>query len=126
MALAILSRIVVGLLLIVHGFAHYNLPSLWGSRPEVHSWLLGNLGQASMRAVGNALWLATLLIFLAAGIVTFTNQPLWRILTIGGSVISLLIMLLFWDGKMILGVIVNVAVLAALLWLKWPPAHLIR
>lgn len=126
MALAILSRIVVGILLIVHGFAHYNLPTLWGSRTEVHSWLLGNLGQASMRAVGNALWMITLFVFLAAGIVAFTNQPLWRALTIGGAVISLLVMLIFWDGKMILGVVVNVAVLAALIWLKLPPTNLIR
>lgn len=126
MALAILSRIVVGILLIVHGFAHYNLPSLWGSQSTLHSWLLGNLGQSSLRSLGGILWISTLLVFLAAGIITFTNQPLWRALTIAGSVVSLLTMLVFWDAKMILGVIVNVAVLVALLWLKFPPASLIR
>lgn len=126
MALAILSRIVVGSLLIIHGFAHYNLPSLWGSRPEIQSWLLRNLGQPSLRSIGGVMWISTLLIFLVAGIVTFTNQPLWRILTIAGSVLSLLTMLLFWDGKMILGVVVNVAVLIGLIVLQWPPASFIR
>jgi len=125
-ALAILARIVIGLLLIVHGFAHWNLPGLWGTRPTLQSWLLGSLGQAPLRSLGGILWVSTLLVFLVAGIITFTNQPLWRALTITGAVISLLTMLLFWDGKMILGVAVNVAVLVALLWLKIPPASLIR
>jgi len=126
MALAVLSRIVIGLLLIVHGFAHYNLPSLWGSQPTLRSWLLGNSAQASLRSIGSILWVSTLLIFLIAGIVTFTNQPLWRVLTIAGAVVSLMTMLVFWDGKMILGVVVNVAVLVALLGLKFPPTSLIR
>ncbi len=126
MLLSILARIVVGVLLIVHGFAHYNLPTLWGSRSSLSSWLLGGMGQAALRTISSMLWVVTLLVFLVAGIVTFTNQPAWRALTIGGAVVSLLTMFLFWDAKMILGVVVDVAVLVALIGLKWPAVNILR
>ena len=126
MFVSVLARIVVGLLLMTHGLAHYNLPTLWGSEPNHTSWLAGALGQSSMRLVGLVLWIITLLVFMTAGIVTFTNQPAWRTISVIGSALSLLIMFLFWDSKMIYGVAINIAVLVALIFLKWPMTNLIR
>ena len=38
--LSVLIGAGIGLLLAVHGFAHWQLTTLWGSRPEASSWAL--------------------------------------------------------------------------------------
>jgi len=114
----IVIRIVIGLLLIVHGFAHWNITTAWGAKESARSWLLGDAGM-----LGTVLW--ALLGFLLAGIVVFLGWGLWRPLAIGAAAISLITMVLFWDWRMAIGVIVDVGILAALLWVKWPPPELV-
>ena len=59
----ILIRIVIGLLLIIHGFAHWQITTVWGSRGSAQSWLLGERG-----ALGTVLWaLAVIGSILATG-----------------------------------------------------------
>jgi len=126
MALSMMTRILVGALLILHGFAHYELPTLWGTRPAHISWLLGGLAPNQLQSPATILWIAALVLFLAAGVLEWFNRSFWRVLTIAGATVSLVVMVLFWDPQMVLGVIVNCAVLAALLGLKWPARRLIR
>jgi len=42
--LRILTRIVIGLLLVVHGFAHWEITTAWGSKEVASSWLLDDYG----------------------------------------------------------------------------------
>jgi hypothetical protein len=123
--MAIFLRIGIGLLLIIHGFAHYNIITVWGQRRAPSSWLLGGLGQGALLPLGKSLWLATLFAFIAAGLLAFFNVPAWRWLSVAGAGLSLLTIFLFWDIKMGIGAAVGVGILAGLLWLRWPPTALI-
>ena len=120
----IVIRIVIGLLLIIHGIAHWQITTTWGARPAATSWLLGGLGEASVRAIGQALSVAALVVFIAAGGAILINQAWWRPLAILASTISLLIIVAYWQPKMVLGALIDAGILAALLWANWPTPEL--
>lgn len=123
----LIIRIVIGFLLVIHGFAHWNITTAWGSQPVEVSWLLSNFGfsQASLHSLGNVLWMVALLAFIAAGIVLFAGWPWWRMLAIASSIISLLTIGLFWQPNMVIGAAVDVGILLALLWVHWPTPELV-
>ena len=116
----ILMRIIIGVLLIVHGFAHWEITSAWGSKESATSWILGQAG-----AFGTVLWALALAGFILAGIAVFIGFRLWRPLAIVSAVISLVTMALFWHFSMIIGAVVDVGILVALLWAKWPQPNLV-
>ena len=124
----LLIRIVIGILLLIHGVAHYNITTAWGQRPAVHSSLLSPRGvaQASLDAVGTPLWTAALLIFMAAGLAVFVGIGWWRWLAVLGAIVSLLIIGLFGQKNMVLGVAIDVAILIAVLGLEWPARPLLE
>jgi hypothetical protein len=113
---ALLVRVVIGLLLVVHGFAHWNITTAWGTRPTADSWVLG----AGASSLGGALWVASLVGFVVAGLALFVFPAAWRPLAVVASLLSLATIGLFWQPQMVLGAAVDVGVLAALLWLGWP------
>ena len=115
-------RIVVGLLLIIHGVAHYSITTGWGSRQSADSWALGGLGlgAATVVPIGNVLTVMSLLTFVASGALLFFNQEWWRTLAVVASVFSLLVITLFWQPNMVLGVVLDIAVIIALLWPNSP------
>jgi hypothetical protein len=123
----IVIRLVIGFLLVIHGFAHWNITTAWGSQPAEVSWLLSNRGlsPAALHSLGNALWVVALLAFIAAGAVLFAGWPWWRMLAIASSVISLLVIGLFWQPNMVFGAAVDIGILVALLWVHWPTAELV-
>lgn len=125
-------RYVIALVLIVHGLGHFGgipaYPKHWSS----HSWLLTSLvGDAATRAIGGLLWIVTALLFVAAGLGVFgvvIPQTAWRSLAIVSAVVSLVVMLLFWDvllGGPKIGALFDVVILVALLWAHWPSAALV-
>lgn len=120
-------RIIIGILLIIHGFAHWNITTAWGSRPAATSWLLSPRGvaQASLDAIGNPLWVAALLIFIAAGFAVFFGISWWRWLAVVAAVVSLIAIGLFGQPNMLIGVAVDVAILVALLGVHWPAPSLL-
>jgi NAD(P)-dependent dehydrogenase (short-subunit alcohol dehydrogenase family) len=91
--------------------------NLWGSRPEASSWLLGR----SAASLGTGLWVLALFAFLIAGVGAGFHLGWWRSATVLATVVSLLALGLFWDRRFWIGLGVDVAVLAGLLWLRWPP-----
>lgn len=115
-------RIVVGLLLIIHGIAHYSITTGWGSRQSADSWTLGGLGlgTATITLFGNILMALSLFTFGASGILLFFNQEWWRALAVAASVFSLFVITLFWQPNMVLGVVLDVAIIVALLWPNSP------
>jgi hypothetical protein len=118
--LRILTRIVIGLLLVVHGFAHWEITTAWGSKEVASSWLLGQAG-----TLGTVLWAIGLGGFILAGIAVFIGLRMWRALAIASAVISLVTMVLFWETTMGIGAIVDVGIVVALVWAKWPQPKLV-
>ena len=96
------------------------------------SWLFSWLGLDRTLAVyriGGLLWLAGGIMLVAAGlsILGFVIPPdWWRSLAIGGAVISLFMLAVYFHPITIIGIASSVAVLVALLWAKWPPTSLAR
>jgi hypothetical protein len=124
---SIIIRIVIGILLIVHGFAHWQITTGWGSRMVAESGVLRSVGLAdtTVASLGTALWVVTLLSFNLAGIAVFGGWGWWRSLAIAAAVVSLLVMALFWQPSFVLGLAVDVGILVALLWARWPTPALV-
>jgi len=115
-------RIVIGVLLIIHGIAHYSITTGWGSRQSADSWALGGfgLGTATVASIGNVLMVLSLFTFVASGALLFFNQEWWRALAVAASVFSLLFITLFWQPNMVLGAVLDIAIIIALLWPNSP------
>jgi hypothetical protein len=122
----IVIRIVIGALLMIHGFAHWQITSGWG-KVTADSAALRAIGMESgaLASLGTALWVVALISFNVAGIGVFAGQGWWRTLAIGAAVVSLLVMALFWQPNYIIGVAVDVGILVALLWAHWPTPALV-
>ena len=122
----IVTRIAIGVLLMIHGFAHWQIISGWGKVTADSAALRAvGMGDAALASLGTALWVAALLSFELAGIGVFAGQGWWRALAIGGAVVSLLVMALFWQPNFIIGAAIDIGILVALLWAHWPTSALV-
>jgi hypothetical protein len=130
-------NIVIAIILVAHGIGHILGPlqvlKVTSTTPQWQgdSWLLsGAVGTTGAQAVGMVLWTASLIGFVLLGGVVLGWLPVswWELLAIGASIASLLGLLLFPTAfptfSTIGAVIVNVAVLAAVLWFRWAPRDL--
>lgn len=125
-------RIVFALFLIAHGFITMSLatvpvpapgalrtpyfPAFW--RADVDSaWPASRLGLAPalVRTAGWVLWLAAFIFFSGAGLGLLglpVLQGLWQPLAAAGAGLSLLLLALFWHPWLVLGVLLNMGILA--------------
>ena len=134
-------KILIALFLIAHGFVHAGLaaapdpnaaeekPGAFFTSPE-RSWLLSSLGlrPTAVRWIGLTLVALATLGFVLAGLGVFGVPGLneiWRTLAVASSVVSLLLLILFWHLWLIVGVLIDIVILVALLWVDWPPVDLI-
>jgi len=116
----VLLRIAIGALLIVHGVAHVEITRVWGERESATSWLFGDAD-----TLGTVLSMVALAGFVLGGLALLAGLGVWRPLVVAAASVSLVTIALFWDRKMALGVAVNVAILVAVLWAKWPGRGLV-
>lgn len=127
-------RIVVAGVTLVHGIGHvlFLVPCLgiaqWGQ--SAHSWLLSKtLGDVATRVIGSVLWLVVLGGFLAAGVGVLGQGAWWRTMAIVSAGASLLALALFaGDGSMqpvLSAALMDIAILVALLWIRWPSIDLV-
>ena len=135
-----LTRI-IGAFLIAHGLVHAILaaapipndpapkPGAFFTTPT-RSWLLSKLGSPD----GVIQWAGILLVALATigfilaglGILGVPGlSAIWRIAAVASAAVSLLLLILFWHSWLVVGVLIDVAILVSLLWLKWPPHPLV-
>jgi hypothetical protein len=131
-------KIGLALFIIAHGLVHAALglapdpadpdgrPGAFFTSPE-RSWLLTlwGLSAGAVRWTGLLLVALTTIGFVLAGLGIFGVPGLvaiWRTSAVVSAGISLLLLLLFWHRWLPVGVLINLGVLIALLWLKWPPA----
>ena len=129
-----LLSLVTGVFLILHGLTHLGTAvaprpdsareALWGFF-TTDSWLLKGFGQQAMRSVGIALFVLATVGFTLAGLGELVGWGLWRALAVISAVDSLLLLVFFWHPYLIVGVVLNLAILVFLLWAQWPPAELV-
>lgn len=119
-------RIVIGLLLLVHGLIHiaiYASPAPDERAAAAfkfgHSWLLSpvGFGETALKATGTPLWIVAGAGFVLAGLAVFGLLPIvwWQPLAIVAASASLVLFGLFWHPWIVAGVAADVAVLVGLL-----------
>jgi hypothetical protein len=130
-------KIVIGLVLLGHGIGHsmglLQIFKVATVNPQWQgdSWILTGLTGATLtHAIGAVLWTAAIVGFVAlAGVVVgWLPASWWGPLAIGSSVVSLAGLLFFPIAFPVFSTIgafvVDVAVLAAVLWYQWAPSDL--
>ena len=85
------------------------------------------LGDDTTRSLANVVLIVAALGFAAGGAGVLLQQAWWRPLIVSAAVFSIIIYVLLWNGKMQrldnqgwIGILINVALLVAVLVIKWP------
>ncbi len=78
-----------------------------------------------MSPVVIALFVLATVGFVLAGLVELIGLGAWRVLAVASALDSLLLLILYWHRLLEVGVLLNVAILVALLWAGWPPVELV-
>ena len=129
-------RFIVGVFIVLHGLVHLlyfgQSRRLFELRPGMAwpdgSWAFSRwLGDPASRKLASILLVLAAVGFVAGGAGILGKQAWWRPLVVGAAVFSSVICLLFWDGalrnlddKGAIGILINVAILTAVLIFQWP------
>ena len=128
--------IIFGIFLILHGLVHllYSGQSarlfelqkgmVWPDGSWAFEGLVGNEA-TRMIAIGTCILAA--IGFVIGGIALFATQAWWRPVVVATAVLSAVIFILFWDGQLqslankgLFAILINLAILVALLVFRWP------
>jgi hypothetical protein len=129
-------QIVIGVFLVLHGLVHLlylgQIARLFELQPGM-VWPDGSLafsrvlGDEATRILASISCVVVAIGFAAGGIGIFVMQALWHPVVVGSAAFSAVIFVLFWDGqkqklanKGGIGLLINLAILVALLVLRWP------
>jgi hypothetical protein len=128
--------LIIGVFMLLHGLVHglYFGQSwrLFELQPGMawpdSSWAFSRLlGDGTTRLLASISLILTALGFVAGGIGILVRQDWWRPMVVGAAVCSTVIFALFWNGKMErldnqggIGILINLAILVAVLMLEWP------
>jgi len=131
-----MSRIIFGVFLVLHGLVHllYFGQSwrLFELQPGMvwpdGSWAFSKLlGEEATRLLASISCVLAAIGFVAGGTGILMRLAWWRSVVIGSAAFSAVIVILFWDGKVQkladkggIALLINLAILAALLVLRWP------
>ena len=129
-------NILIGIFFVLHGLVHMLYFGQSAGYFELQpgmvwpdgSWAFSRLlGEAGARNLASALLVLAALGFVLGGIGIFAKQAWWRPVVVATAVFSSVVYLLFWDGgfqhldnKGGVGILINLAILAALLIFQWP------
>jgi hypothetical protein len=135
-----MARILIGLLLIVHGLISvFQAPGAfgrgtanpawtsWWPTPLGRSWLLKIVGWENTATswLAASLWVVAGLCFLGAAFGLFANQEWWRTLAVIGALISLLVLAVYFHPFYVPVIVLNAGIAIALVWFRWPTSHLV-
>jgi hypothetical protein len=131
-------RIILGVFIVLHGLVHllYSGQSqrLFELQPGMvwpdGSWAFSRLlGDEATRILASISYVLAAIGFMAGGIGILVSQAWWRPVVVASAAFSAVIIILFWDGKVqmlddkgLIGLLINIAILVALLILRWPSA----
>ena len=132
-------KIIYGIFIVLHGLVHmfYFAHSLrlFELRPGLTwpdgSWAFARLaGDETTRILAAIFCALAAVVFVIGGIGGLAGADWWRPLITGAAVVSIMVTILFWDGKMqhlddkgFIGLLINLAILAALFIWHWPHFH---
>jgi hypothetical protein len=129
-------RIIFGVFIVLHGLVHLlyfgQSARYFELQPEMvwpdGSWAFSRfLGDEATRILASISCVLAAIGFVAGGIGIFVRQAWWRPVVVGSAAFSAVIIVLLWDGvvqklddKGGIGLLINIAILVALLILRWP------
>lgn len=129
-------RIVFGVFIVLHGLVHLlyfgQSARYFELQPEMvwpdGSWAFSRLlGDEATRILASISYVLAAIGFIAGGIGILVSQAWWRPVVVASAAFSAVIIVLFWDGKMQrlddqggIGLLINLAILVALLVPRWP------
>ena len=135
-------RIIFGVFLVLHGFVHllyfgqsaryFELqPGMaWPDGAWAFSRLLGN---ETTRMLASIFLVLAGIGFAAGGVGVIARQAWWRPAVVAVAIFSAVLYLLLWDGawqhldnKGWIGILINAAILAAVLIFQWPNIALVN
>lgn len=126
--------LLVGVFFIAHGLIHilYVVPAPGENWPFdlSHSWLLTRLGlgERVLRSLGTVLWIAAMAGFVLGGLGVFgipLLREVWRPLAAVSSVVSFVLIGLFWHRSFVFALLIDAAIFVALVWAQWPSVAMI-
>src|SRR5688572_2266446 len=130
--------VLLGLFLVGHALIHASYlspaPPRTADGPEwpfemTTSWMVTGVGldPALVRALGTALVMTTIVLLVGAGLATvgwLVPSEWWSPLVIGGAVASALTLAIFFHPWIVLGLVIDAALLWATLVAGWSPAEI--
>jgi len=92
------------------------------------SWAFSKVfGNGATRVLASVACVLAAIGFVAGSIGLFATQAWWHPVVVGSATFSAVIFVLLWDGRLralankgLLGILINVAILVALLVFHWP------
>jgi len=129
-------RFIIGVFIVLHGLVHllyfgqsWRLFELQpGMAWPEGSWAFSKLlGDEATRLLASISYVLAAIGSVAGGIGILMRQAWWRPVVVGSAAFSAVIVVLFWDGELQkladkggIGLLINIAILVALLILRWP------
>lgn len=129
-------KLVIALSLVLHGIVHLlyvgQSARYFALEPGLlwpdGSWALARmLGNQSTRGLASLLLVLSAIGFVAGGAGLLAGMTWWRTVTVGAALLSSATYLLFWNGRLQnldgqgwIGILINLAILAAILIFQWP------
>ena len=83
------------------------------------------VGEDAARWLGVALIALAAAGFVAAGVGLLASQEWWRVAAIASAGLSAVPLALFWHTWLVVGPLLDAAIVVALVWIRWPPDDVI-
>ncbi len=131
-----MQRILIGIFMVLHGLVHLlyfgQSRRLFELQPGMvwpdGSWVFSKLlGDGATRTLASISCVLAALGFVSGGTGILLRQAWWRPAIVGAAAFSGVIYILFWDGALQkldakggIAILINLAILVAVLILRWP------
>jgi hypothetical protein len=129
-------RFIIGVFIVLHGLVHLfyfgQSRRLFELQPGMvwpeGSWAFSKLlGDEATRLLASISCVLVAIGFVASGTGILMRQAWWRPMVVGVAALSAVIFILFWDGELQkldakggIALLINIAILFAVLILRWP------
>jgi hypothetical protein len=130
------ARIIVGIVIVLHGLVHLlyvgQSSRLFELQPGMvwpdGSWAFSRfLGAGATRLLASLSFVLAAIALVAGGAGLLLRQTWWRPTVVVAAAFSSAVVVLFWDGTFqqldnqgLIAVLINIAILAAVLIVRWP------
>ncbi len=129
-------QVASGIFLMLHGLVHLlyfgQSARFFTLQPGMNwpdsSWAFSRLlGDNTTRTVTSVFCILAAVGFMVGAAAIFFSQPWWRGVVVVSAVFSIILYILFWNGQLQhldnqggVGILINIAILAAVLAFRWP------